>query len=84
MADNHDHDQRPHGETGDTVQQAAEVSQPTSTVGRALDSDKVPQAPLSPDAANAPLANTAGRGNIPVPGNHDTSADAAPGQSHSW
>jgi hypothetical protein len=48
MADTHDSDKRPHGETGDTVQQAAEVSQPTTTVGRAIDDSKVPQAPLDP------------------------------------
>lgn len=39
MADQHnnDNDKRPHGETGDTVQQAAEVSKPTTTVYPGLD-----------------------------------------------
>jgi hypothetical protein len=40
MADNNTDnrsDKRPHGETGDTVQQAAEVSKPTTTVYPGLD-----------------------------------------------
>lgn len=61
MIDKHDVSKRPHGETGDTVQQAAEVSRPTSTAGRAIDSDKVPQAPPGNDQQDAPRANTAGR-----------------------
>jgi hypothetical protein len=52
MADTHntdDHsDKRPHGETGDTVQQAAEVSKPTTTVYPGL--DKTDEALGSPDA----------------------------------
>jgi hypothetical protein len=52
MADKHntdkDSDKRPHGETGDTVQQAAEVSKPTTTVYPGL--DKTNEAVGSPDS----------------------------------
>lgn len=37
MANDQDDIKRPHGETGDTVQQAAEVSQPTTTHYPGLD-----------------------------------------------
>jgi hypothetical protein len=46
--------ERPHGETGDTVQEAAEVSRPTSDVGRVLDTNeavRVPPALKSGDAS---------------------------------
>lgn len=58
MAEHHDNDKRPHGETGDTVQQAAEVSRPTTTVGHAIDNSKVPQAPLDPKTWGATDGNT--------------------------
>jgi hypothetical protein len=45
MNDSIRNDKRPHGETGDTVQQAAEVSRPTTDAGRVLDTDEVPQQP---------------------------------------
>jgi len=51
MSDKHENEKRPHGVTGDTVQQAAEVSKPTSDVGRALDDPRVPQAPHAPATA---------------------------------
>ena len=59
MSNKHDDEKRPHGVTGDTVQQAAEVSKPTSTVGRAIDSDKVPQAPVNPETAGGARENPA-------------------------
>jgi hypothetical protein len=52
MAENHDNEKRPHGVTGDTVQQAADVSKPTTTVGRAIDNSVVPQAPRGPDTSS--------------------------------
>ena len=60
MADNHDHDKRAHGETGDTVQQAAEVSRPTSSAGRVLDTPAVPQAPTNPELATETPGSTSG------------------------
>jgi hypothetical protein len=52
MADNHNtdnhSDKRPHGETGDTVQQAAEVSKPTTTIYPGLDNTE--ESLGSPDA----------------------------------
>lgn len=51
MADQHDTDKRPHGETGDTVRQAADVSTPTTSAGRVIDDDRVPQAPPNPTPA---------------------------------
>jgi hypothetical protein len=47
----HDKNKRPHGETGDTVRQAAEVSTPTSTVGRVLDTGTNPVRP-GPDTGS--------------------------------
>lgn len=45
MTDKRANERSPHGVTGDTVQQAAEVSKPTSSVGRVLNDDpRVPQA----------------------------------------
>ena len=52
MSEQHDDEKRPHGVTGDTVQQAAEVSKPTTSVGRAIDNSVVPQAPRSPDTSS--------------------------------
>ena len=56
MADNHD--KRPHGDIGDTVQQAAEVSKPTTTVYPGL--DKTDEALGAPDAKTriAPQENS--------------------------
>lgn len=48
MTDNRDNHTSPHGVTGDTVEQAAEVSRPTSDRGRVLDDPRVPQAPADP------------------------------------
>jgi hypothetical protein len=41
MTDHPDNVKGPHGVTGDTVQQAAEVSRPTATVGRVVDNHLV-------------------------------------------
>lgn len=73
MTQHHDTDKRPHGETGDTVQQAAEVSRPTTSAGRALDNDKVPQAPVNADVARDARAGagTAGAGNDAAAGHSD-------------
>jgi len=48
MTENRDNEKQPHGVTGDTVQQAADVSRPTTSAGHAIDNSKVPQAPLDP------------------------------------
>jgi hypothetical protein len=48
MTNNRDNEKQPHGVTGDTVQQAADVSRPTTTAGHAIDNSVVPQAPLDP------------------------------------
>ncbi len=48
MTDHRDHEKQVHGVTGDTVQQAADVSRPRTTVGHAIDNSKVTQAPLDP------------------------------------
>jgi hypothetical protein len=48
MAENHNNARQPHGETGDTVQQAAEVSKPTTTVYPGL--DKTDESLGPPDA----------------------------------
>jgi hypothetical protein len=45
MAGHRDTDRCPHGETRDTVRQVADVSTPTTGAGRAIDDDRVPQAP---------------------------------------
>ena len=58
MADTHDNDKRPHGETGDTVQQAAEVSKPTTTVYPGL--DKTDAAEVSSDSKTGTGAREAG------------------------
>lgn len=74
MTEHHDTDKRPHGETGDTVQQAAEVSKPTTSAGRVLDSDKVPQAPLNPAIAGDTGGNAGGANSAGI------AADATPGR----
>lgn len=69
MTDNHDnHDNRDHrdndkgahGVTGDTVQQAAEVSKPTATVDRVVNvkgqAELVPDAQAGTDTRTNPLA----------------------------
>jgi hypothetical protein len=38
--------------TGDTVQQAADVSKPTTSAGRAIDNSVIPQAPHGPDTSS--------------------------------
>jgi hypothetical protein len=47
MTDNLNNQKSPHGVTGDTVQQAAEVSKPTATLDRVVDVEG--QAKLVPD-----------------------------------
>jgi len=61
MADNLNDQKYPHGVTGDTVQQAAEVSRPTATVDRVVEVDG--EARLVPD----PSSGSDKRGNA-VPG----------------
>jgi hypothetical protein len=62
---NHLNDQKhPHGVTGDTVEQAAEVSKPTATVDRVVNVDG--EAELVPD----PKTGSDARGNA-VPGGRD-------------
>lgn len=65
---------RPHGETGDTVQQAADVSKPTKP---------------APDVAQPPPDSTVGTdtresvgGGANVRGGADTGSDAMPGRSN--
>jgi hypothetical protein len=60
MTENRDNERQPHGVTGDTVQQAADVSRPTTTAGHAIDNSKVPQAPLDPKTWGAGKDATAG------------------------
>ncbi|WP_156116568.1 hypothetical protein [Massilia sp. 9096] len=57
MADNLNDQKYPHGVTGDTVQQAAEVSRPTATVDRVVNVDG--EAKLVPD----PRTGSDARGN---------------------
>jgi hypothetical protein len=61
MTENRDNARSPHGVTGDTVQQAAEVSKPTATVDRVVNVDG--EAKLVPD----PNTGSDKRGNA-VPG----------------
>lgn len=68
MTEQNDPKGRPHGETGDTVQQAAEVTKPTSSTGGAP-GDHV-SSPIPPGLA-------AGTDKRP-----DAGSDAMPGQSN--
>lgn len=60
MAEHYDKDKRPHGETGDTVEQAREVSRSTTTVYPEL--EKTNGAQVSPDA-NTGMVPREGTGN---------------------
>lgn len=61
MADHLNDQKHPHGATGDTVEQAADVSKPTATVDRVVDVNG--EARLAPD----PGSGSGKRGNT-VPG----------------
>jgi len=71
MTDHRDHEKQSHGVTGDTVQQAADVSRPTTTAGHAIDNRVVPQAPVDP--------KTWGAGEHADP---EDKADGRGGQAH--
>lgn len=89
MTDNQDKDQRSHGESGDTVRQAAEVSRPTSPMGNAQ-SDAGGNAGGNTDRAQVPPGSKTGSdsragtggGNVSGPGGPDAGSDAMPGRSN--
>ena len=82
MTDEHDKDKRPHGATGDTVQQAAEVSKPTSSVGRALDDTGAAQVPPGSKTGTDTRESAGGGASTGSPGGPDAGSDAMPGQSN--
>lgn len=55
MDKQYNEEKRPHGVTGDTVEQAAEVSVPTASGGRVLDNSLVPQEPRDPKTSGAAI-----------------------------
>ena len=70
MTEHHANDKRPHGETGDTVQQAAEVSKPTTTVYQVVDTPEGAQ--LSPDTETGTRASASDGAKTERPGAADT------------
>jgi hypothetical protein len=85
MTDHHDSAKRPHGETGDTVQQAADVSQPTkpsSNLNRVLGNNEAAQVPPESKTGTDTRESAGGGGNVGEPGGPDSGSDAMPGQSN--
>jgi hypothetical protein len=83
MTGNNDDIKRPHGETGDTVQQAADVSKPTkpvSDLGRVTGDNETAQVPPGSIAGTDTRESAGGGAN--VRGGADTGSDAMPGQSN--
>ena len=78
----HDKDKRPHGATGDTVQQAADVSRPTAPRDPELDdagAARVPPGSRTGSDSRQSAGDGAGTGGL---GGPDTGSDAMPGRSN--